>query len=269
MQIIDPTQLESTYSDCRALFFTNDGLIVESQSSLLLTPFEKTVEQLNLSVKAVYLHDSTLVVKCESSLTPDKILETGFYVCNEKEVLASMEEEGLCPLILRALQWLAWDDKVQYCSKCTARLQKVLETTEKKCVLCDLSFFPKFSPAIMVLIQRENDILLARSAHFKPGFYSALAGFVEIGETAELAVHREVKEEVGLDISDLEYFGTQSWPFPDSFMIAFKAKHLRGEINIDPKEIEDARWFNVNDLPELPPYTSISRRLIDSVILKP
>lgn len=269
MQVIETTQLESTYSDYRALFFTEAGLIVDSQTSILLIPFEKTVEQLSLAVKAVYLHDSTLVVKCESALTPDQMLETGFDVRNEKDVLASMEEEWLRPLILRALQWLAWDDKVQYCSKCTARLQKVLETTEKKCILCELSFFPKFSPAVMVLIQRENEILLARSTHFKSGFYSALAGFVEIGETAELAVHREVKEEVGLDISDLEYFGTQSWPFPDSFMIAFKAKYLRGEINIDVNEIEDARWFNINDLPELPPYASISRRLIDSVILKP
>src|ERR1700722_8943106 len=110
----------------------------------------------------------------------------------------------------------------------------------------------------MVLIQKGNEILLGRSAHFKPGVYSALAGFIDIGETAEMAAHREVKEEVGLEITELEYFGSQSWPFPDSFMLAFKAKYLRGEINIDTKELEDARWFNLNNLPAIPPHPSIS-----------
>lgn len=116
----------------------------------------------------------------------------------------------------------------------------------------------------MVLIQRNHQVLLARSAHFKPGIYSAIAGFIDIGESAEEAVYREVKEEVGIEISKLEYFGSQSWPFPNSFMIAFKAHYLSGELSINPNEIEDAKWFDIDDLPAIPSYPSISRKLIDS-----
>jgi len=266
MQAIDSTRLESTYSAYRALFFMDDGLLVETQTSSPILSFGETVERLDLAVKVAFLYDTTLVVKCQSPLLLDQTLRQGFDVRDERIVLASIADEELRHLILRALQWLSWDEKLQYCSTCGAKLQKLSETTEKTCGVCALSFFPKFSPAVMVLIQRDNEILLARSPHFKPGFYSALAGFVDMGETAEEAAHREVKEEVGLEISNLEYFGTQSWPFPDSFMIAFKAKYVRGEINIDRNELEDAHWFTINNLPELPSYASISRRLIDSVL---
>ena len=102
--------------------------------------------------------------------------------------------------------------------------------------------------------------------HFRKGVYSALAGFVDIGETAEYAAHREVQEEVGLKIKSLKYFGSQSWPFPSSFMIAFTADHLDGEIIMEPNEIEDAQWFGLNQLPDLPPMPSISRQLINSVL---
>jgi NAD+ diphosphatase len=138
---------------------------------------------------------------------------------------------------------------------------------EKKCKACDLSFLPNLSPAIMVLLKRENEILLARSPHFRQGMYSALAGFIDLGETAECAVHREVQEEVGLKVKSLQYFGSQSWPFPNSFMIAFTAEYLSGEIIMEPNEIEDAKWFNIHNIPDLPSMPSISRRLIDSVLL--
>ena len=119
----------------------------------------------------------------------------------------------------------------------------------------------------LVTNAKENKILLARSPHFRKGMYSALAGFVDIGETAECAAHREVQEEVGLKIKSLKYFGSQSWPFPSSFMIAFTAEYLSGEIIIDPNEIEDAKWFDAHNITNLPDMPSISRRLIDSILL--
>lgn len=265
MEVIETGLLATHYTDHQALFFLEEGIFVDAQTASPLLSFGKTVHSLDLVVERAYLSDSTLMLRCQSSLPLDQIVENGFDIHNPKALL-TFPDEKIQHLVLRAAQWLAWDEKLQYCSKCGGKVQKGREATEKRCNTCNLSFFPKFSPAVMVLIQRDREVLLARSAHFKPGIYSALAGFVDMGETAEEAAHREVKEEVGLEISNLEYFGTQSWPFPDVFMIAFKAKYVRGEINIDVNELEDARWFDVKNLPELPSYASISRRLIESFI---
>lgn len=268
MKVITKDFLSKDYAEHSALFFTDDGIIIDSQTSSPVVQFAKTIRELGLVVTEAYLDDSLLVINCQNSLTPDQLLTKGFYLDNVKSCLSSTNDAVLQQRILRSIHWLTWDAKLQHCSKCSGKIQKVLETAEKKCGTCDLSFFPNLSPAVMVLIQRENELLLARSAHFMPGIYSALAGFVDLGETAEQAAHREVKEEVGLEITELEYFGSQSWPFPSSFMIAFKAKYLRGEITIDVKEIEDARWFHLNDLPPLPSSLSISRKLIESVVLR-
>ena len=268
MDVIEKNILSTGYAEYFAIFFTDDGVIVDCQTSSPLLHFAKTVKNLELVISSAYLDDTIIFAKCHSNLPFSQIENNGFYLYNEKVFLNLTKEEEIQRLILRATHWFTWDERLQYCSKCGTELYSVFDATEKKCSLCNLSFYPKLSPAIMVLIQKDNEILLARSAHFKPGIYSAIAGFIDIGETAEFAVHREVKEEVGLEISELEYFGSQSWPFPDSFMIAFKAKYLRGEISIDGNEIEDAQWFNLNNLPELPPFSSISRKLIESFILK-
>ena len=232
--------LRSKYAEYFAIFFTQDGSIIRSKAFSPLLHFAETVKKLDLTVESIFLDHSVLFVKCQSDLAFNQMLHNDFYVENARDFLISINKEELQLLLFRAIHWVTWDGKLQYCSKCGTKVQDVFGMTEKKCGLCELSFFPNLSPAIMVLIQKDNEILLARSAHFKPGIYSALAGFIDIGETAEAAVHREVKEEVGLEISELEYFGTQSWPFPNSFMIAFKAKHLRGAINIDTHEIEES-----------------------------
>lgn len=266
MKLITKNLLSTNYAEHFSLFFTNEGIIVNSQTSSPILRFSKTVKQLKLIVNEAYLDGSNLIINCHSALTPDQMLKEKFYIDNAKSFLAATNDTALEQRILRAVHWLTWDAKFQHCSKCGGKIQKVLETPEKKCSSCELSFFPNPFPAVMVLIQRENELLLARSAHFKHGIYSALSGFIDIGETAEQAVHREVKEEVGVEITELKYFGSQSWPFPNSFMVAFKAEYLRGEINIDSNEIEDARWFHLNNLPPLPPSSSISRKLIESVV---
>ena len=143
-----------------------------------------------------------------------------------------------------------------------------MKTTEfaMECPACRLTAYPRISPAVMVLVERGNDLLLARSPHFKPGVFSALAGFVEPGETLEQCAVREVREEVGIEITNLRYFKSQPWPFPNSLMIAYFADYAGGTITPDPSEIEAADWFSRDALPLLPDPVSIARQLIEAAL---
>lgn len=164
----------------------------------------------------------------------------------------------------RATQLLDWQRNHRFCGRCATPTQ--MKTTEfaMVCPDCGLVAYPRISPAIMVLIRRGEELLLARSPHFRPGVFSALAGFVEAGETLEQCAVREVREEVGLEIANLRYFDSQPWPFPDSLMVAFFADYAGGEITPDPAEIEAADWYRRDALPTLPDPVSIARRLIDA-----
>ena len=172
-------------------------------------------------------------------------------------------DEDLFWIATRAVQIVDWDRTHKFCGRCGSQLR--LKTTEraKECPKCGLLHFPRLAPAIIVLVERGDKLLLARSRHFMPGMYSVLAGFVEPGESLEEAVIREVKEEVGVTVKDIRYFGSQPWPFPHSLMIGFTATYAGGEISLDDSEIEDAGWFTADTLPQIPGKISIARKLID------
>lgn len=167
----------------------------------------------------------------------------------------------------RAFQIVDWDRSHQYCGRCgTATVLKEGERS-RVCPSCAQLHYPRIAPAIMVLVRRGPEFLLARSPHFPPGMFSALAGFTEPGETLEQTIVREVREEVSIEINNIRYFASQPWPFPHSLMIAFHADYVQGEITPDPAEIEAADWFSLSRLPEkLPSTISISRRLIDATL---
>jgi NAD+ diphosphatase len=133
-----------------------------------------------------------------------------------------------------------------------------------RCPACGLMAYPRIAPAIIVLVRRGEEALLARGARFPSAFYSTLAGFAEIGETLEETLEREVFEEVGVRVKNPRYFGSQPWPFPHSLMIGFVAEWAGGDIRVDGKEILEARWFRPDALPSIPPPISIARRLIDA-----
>jgi NAD+ diphosphatase len=135
-----------------------------------------------------------------------------------------------------------------------------------RCPSCGLLGYPRIAPAVIVLVRRGDEALLARGARFPGLFYSTLAGFVEIGESLEETIVREVREEVGIDVKGARYFGSQAWPFPHSLMVGFFAEWAGGEIQPDGTEILDARWFRADALPPVPPRLSIARLLIDAWI---
>lgn len=163
----------------------------------------------------------------------------------------------------RAFQILHWDLTHQFCGRCGARTELKADEAARQCPACGLLFFPRISPAVIVLIRDGERLLLARGRNFPPGRYSTIAGFVEAGETLEEAVAREVAEEVGVAVANIRYFGSQPWPFPHSLMIGFTADYAGGEISIQESEIADAGWFTRENLPDLPPPFSIARALID------
>lgn len=163
----------------------------------------------------------------------------------------------------RATQLLDWQRDHRYCGHCASPTQRKPGEFAMACPVCGLLAYPRLSPAVMVLVRRGEELLLARSPHFPPGVYSALAGFVEAGETLEQCAAREVREEVGIEITNLRYFHSQPWPFPNSLMLAFFADYAGGELSPDPAEIEAADWFTRSALPQLPGQASIARRLIE------
>ena len=189
---------------------------------------------------------------------------------------AGLSWEGLRPLFSvldddhfalagRALQLLQWDRDHQFCGRCGTPTQPKREERVRVCPACKLSAYPRVAPAVMALVHRGKELLLARSPHFPAGMYSALAGFVEPGESLEQCVAREVAEEVGVSVRSCRYFASQSWPFPHSLMIAFICEWSSGEIRPQAGEIEEANWFDLLHLPKLPSKISIARRLIDAV----
>lgn len=175
-------------------------------------------------------------------------------------------DDDLFAIAGRAVQVIDWDRTHQFCGRCGERMEQHPTERAKCCPRCGLTNYPRLSPAIIVLVRRGDKILLASNRNFAGAFYSTLAGFVEVGESLEETVRREIFEEVGIQVKDIQYFGSQPWPYPNSLMIGFTAQHAAGEIQIDNNEIKDAGWFDRDNLPNLPSKLSIARRLVDSYL---
>lgn len=169
-----------------------------------------------------------------------------------------------------AVRILDYDRSTAFCGRCGAKTLPLTTERGRICTTCNHIIYPRISPAIIVLIKKGKEILLARSPRSPPGVFSVIAGFNEPGENLEQTVHREVGEEVGIAVRNLRYFGSEPWPFPDSLMIGFVADYAGGDIRVDNQEIEAAHWFTRDTLPPyLPPFplkTSISRALIEAWI---
>jgi NAD+ diphosphatase len=193
----------------------------------------------------------------ETSSVPPKMAFRGL------RYLYGRLEEFLHRIAMKAVHIIDWDRTTRYCGYCGMGMIRSRGMIAKECPCCELLIFPRISPAVIVLVERDNRVLLARVKRFTSELYSVLAGFVEPGETLEEAVQREIEEEVGIRVKNIRYFGSQPWPFPDSLMIGFTAEYESGEIKVDEAEIVNAGWFDPERLPIIPGKISIARKLID------
>ena len=175
-------------------------------------------------------------------------------------------------ILFQAKQLIFWLHQNKFCSRCSGKLNfKEIEGAFVR--PCNNEFiYPRISPCIITLITKKDKILLARNKLFPEKLYSTLAGFIEVGETAEEALIREVLEEVNIKVKNIKYFGSQSWPFPSQLMLGYHCEYESGDIKVNTDELTDAQWFDIGNLPNIPPKISISGRLIASYLeghLKP
>jgi len=168
----------------------------------------------------------------------------------------------------RAVQLVEWERTHRFCGRCATPTEAAPGERARRCPTCGLLAFPRLAPAVITLVERDGEALLARGRTFPVPMYSCVAGFVEPGESLEEAVRREVREEVGVELASVRYASSQPWPFPHSLMIGFEAEWASGDIVIDEREIVDAGWFRPHDLPMIPPGMSIARTLIDAWVAR-
>jgi NAD+ diphosphatase len=248
--------------------FQEDKLLIDQSPESVTLPLLIDLNELGLNVmRHNYLGQLDNRLCYAAEVAKETIPPAGMAFEGLRQVYGRLDED-LFWIAARAVQIIDWDRTHQFCGRCGVPLKTKTDERAKACPQCGLLHFPRLAPAIIVLVERGNQLLLARSRHFMPGMYSVLAGFVEPGESLEEAVVREVKEEVGIEIKDIKYFGSQPWPFPHSLMIGFMATYAGGEISLDDKEIEDAGWFRAEKLPRIPGKISIARKLIDGFLAK-
>ena len=245
------------------IFYDNSIFIYEREEQQVSIPIFKIEEALKLKLEDI----------CFLGMIGDRS-------CYSSHAQALNREIGLKPINIRAvyekidfLFWKVagyarqihdWNLNFKYCGRCGRETERKDDEHVRICSSCSLMSYPRISPATIIAVVKENQILLARGVNFpNKKMFSVLAGFVEPGEILEECVKREVFEETGIIVKNIHYFKSQSWPFPDSLMIGFIAEYKSGEIVIDKNEIEEAAWFSPDKLPLVPSRYTIARELID------
>lgn len=255
-----------------AYWFLFQGTRLLVTHSDMLTAIPRLLSPADLGLSTVrwqylgQLSEATGYIHCFcGELAEDVEPPAGMRIENLR-ALYSRLDESLFWLAGRAVQIVDWDRSHQFCGRCGQTTENQIQERAKICRACGLTNYPRLAPAVIVRVEDRRGprprILLARAQRFPTAMFSVLAGFVEPGETLEECVQREIREEVGLEVADIRYFGSQPWPFPHSLMIAFVARYESGEIVVDTSELAEAHWFELDDLPTIPPPPSIANRLI-------
>lgn len=188
--------------------------------------------------------------------------------------LMALLDAGDAPLFAAAMSLARWHSRHRFCANCGHLSEIVRGGWSRRCPACDSEHYPRVDPVVIMLAEHEGRVLLGRQPRFPPGRYSALAGFVEVGETIEAAVARELFEEAGIRVHDIRYIASQPWPFPSSLMLGCQSQAGSCEITIDTAELDDARWFTRPEVEaalagdpdaafQPPPKTAIARTLLE------
>lgn len=251
--------------------FQDEKLLVRLDGDHAFVPIVSGPTELGLdALRTVYLghieDDGELTDCYAAEVDAGATLPNGMAV-EGLRTLYQLLDEQIMNVAGRAVQLVAFNRTHQFCGQCGGRMVDQAHERARRCPECGLISYPRLSPAIIIAVTRHIEgklhILLARNHRFPAGRYSVLAGYVEPGESLEECARREVCEEVGVDLQNVRYFGSQSWPFPNSLMIGFTAEYAGGEIRPEETELADARWFSADELPNIPPPFTIARRLID------
>jgi NAD+ diphosphatase len=253
--------------DTLAFAFRDDRLLVIGSDNSPAVPNLSALEAQGLAGDRHYLGELEGVGCVGVSLAADAVEPAGWRYAGLRSLFFRLPDP-LLAIAARAFQVVEWDRTHRYCGRCGTATRTKEGERAKECPGCGYVAYPRVTPAMMVLITRGSEILLARAPRFPAGMFSALAGFVEPGETIEDCIRREVREEVGLEVDGIRYFSSQSWAFPHSLMIAYTAEYAGGELKPDETEIAEARWFPWDGVPNLPPSISISRRLIEATVAR-
>ena len=182
--------------------------------------------------------------------------------------------EDEAPLFAAALSLAWWHSRHLFCANCGASTEIERGGWSRRCTECSAQHFPRVDPVVIMLAEHDGRLLLGRQPQYPPGRYSALAGFLEPGESIESAVARELHEEAGIRVTDVAYVASQPWPFPSSLMIGCYARAVGDELTIDRTELDDARWFSREEVAaalkgdpdaafQPPPRFAIARTLLD------
>lgn len=244
---------------------TNEGLwFIFSKDSLLISENQKLPSYPDFALKRkLYLGTLRDTHLFAGEIEEENKIPSGWQLEYLKSLYSILNEETFA-IAGRALQLIYWDRNTQFCGHCGAPTFHLENERCRMCKSCKELFYPKIAPVVLVLIKKDERVLLARSPSFPGRSYSVIAGFVDPGETLEQCIEREVYEEVGIKVKNIQYFQSQPWPFSNSLIIGFTCDWLEGEIQIAPLEIETADWFDALSLPELPPKLSLAYILIAS-----
>lgn len=243
--------------------FHKDKMLVNVEADRISVPCIESLSALNLKPSWKLSLGSFNNRPCYAALVDGNGFAGNGMVFEGLRGLFGRLDDSFYGMAGRALQLVRWDHTHQYCTRCGNRAQTRNEEGAQICAGCGYLSYPRISPAVIVAVLKEDRLLLAHNSRFAKNWYSVIAGYVDMGESLEDCVKREIREEVGIEVKNIRYFGSQPWAFSSSLMVGFTAEHASGDISVDNVEIEHAEWFSADALPDIPGKLSIARELID------